>query len=161
LSPLRPLPLIPEAFRHFGRVVAAGHGDARPVNAGTALRFDCDAGFDRIAAASATPVLAVYRSQPQAFPLTVPLLERHPHSSQTFLAMGGARWIVVVAVDPAVPAAFLVASGQAVTYGRGIWHSPLVVLDRAADFAMLMWETGAGDDTELLPLDRPLTVLEP
>ncbi|MFO1068923.1 MAG: ureidoglycolate lyase [Geminicoccaceae bacterium] len=160
MSPLRPLPLTPDAFRPYGRVAAAGHGDVRSVNAGTALRFDADAGFDRAAGAT-RPVLAVYRSQPQALPLAVPLLERHPHSSQTFVAMDGARWLVVVAVDPAVPAAFLVAPGQAVTYGRGVWHSPLLVLGRAADFAMLMWETGAGDDTELLPLDRPLTVLEP
>lgn len=157
---LRAQHLTPAAFAPFGRVAAAGNGPERLVNDGTARRYDPPGCLDHLPPAS-RPVLAVYRSRPRQAPVEVPLLERHPHSSQTFVPLGGARWLVVVARDPAAPAAFLASGGQAVTYARGVWHSPLIALDRTAELVMLMWESLGGDDTELLPLDPPLTVLEP
>lgn len=159
--PLRARPLTAAEFAPFGRVVAGGDGAGRPVNAGTAMRFDPDAGLGHRTAAS-LPRLGIYRCQPQDVPARVPLLERHPHSSQTFLPLTAPRYLVVVA--PAGPLrsdharAFLAGAAQAITYAPGIWHSPMIALDRESDFAMLMWETGRDDDTDVEDLALPLIV---
>jgi ureidoglycolate lyase len=154
---LRPRPLTGAAFARFGSVVE-GADQGHAVNAGTAIRADQAAGW-------APPVLAVYRCRPQALPLAVRLVERHPHSSQTFLPLTALRFLVVVLESAAdgtpatqTAAAFLATAGQGITYARGVWHSPLIALDRAADFAMLMWETGRGDDTETYELAEALTI---
>ncbi|MDX6749398.1 ureidoglycolate lyase [Geminicoccaceae bacterium 1502E] len=161
---LRARPLAADAFAPFGAVIEAGGGPGIPVNAGTAVRLDQRAGFGH-ATGSALPILAVYRCQPQVPPLEVPLVERHPFSSQTFLPMGPGRYLVVVlpslpggAPDPAGAMAFLASGRQGVTYAASTWHSPMIALDRESDFAMLMWESGSGD-TEIFPLDRPLDVM--
>jgi ureidoglycolate lyase len=156
MARLTAMPLTAVAFAPFGRVIEAA-GPARIVNAGTALRHDQDAGFGHDTAAP-LPRLAVYRAQPSPLPATVPLLERHPHSSQTFLPMATARWLVVVAVDPRAPAAFLATGRQGVTYAPGTWHSPLLALDGPTDFVMLMWELGGDADTELHGLEQPIAI---
>jgi ureidoglycolate lyase len=157
-------PLTEAGFRSFGRVIGAPDGPGRPVNAGTASRHDLEAVFAH-ATTAPLPTLAVYRCRRQGLPATVPLLERHPLSSQAFLPLGPARWLVVVAPStadgvplPEAARAFLPLAGQGIVYAPGTWHSPLVALDRDADFAMLMWEAGGPADTEELRLARPLRV---
>ena len=161
-------PLAAEAFLPFGRVVEPGSGAGHEVNAGTALRFDL-AGHFAHRTASALPTLAVYRCQPQRLPAQVTLLERHPLSSQTFVPIATTRWLVVLAPAaaadhgpaPAGARAFLAGGGQGVSYAPGTWHSPLIALDRPTDFAMLMWEAGARQDSEVRSLSVPLRVSLP
>ena len=93
-------PLSAAAFAPFGQLVAAGAASARPVNAGTAERIDLGGHFGH-ATGVPLPTLAIYRCRPQPSPVLVPLLERHPLTSQTFLPLRVARWLVVVA--PAGP----------------------------------------------------------
>ncbi|MEK0083102.1 ureidoglycolate lyase [Benzoatithermus flavus] len=157
-------PLACEAFRPFGQVVAAPDDRGRPVNAGMAVRHDLP-GHLRHRTGAALPSLAIYRCRPQPLPVAVPLLERHPLTSQTFLPLGAARWLVIVAPAgpdgspvPTAARAFLAEAGQGISYAPGTWHSPLVALDRAGDFAMLMWETGGSRDCEELRLAVPLLV---
>ena len=63
-------------------------------------------------------------------------------------------------VDPAAPkpkgtglpdlanlCAFLADGSQAVTYGPGTWHAPMVVLgDKAIDFVVVQYANGVGDE---------------
>ncbi|BAO38440.1 ureidoglycolate hydrolase [Kluyveromyces marxianus] len=68
------------------------------------------------------------------------VLEKHPFSSQTFIPMGrstsmGFAYIVVVALpnekgepDLLTLKAFLCKPNQAVTYGAGVWHAPMIVI---------------------------------
>lgn len=93
-------------------------------------------------------VLSATRSQPVDVPLLATQLERHRHSSQTFLPMDVSRWLVIVSTTLAMTdvRAFVVGSGVGVTVGRGIWHHGLTVLDRAASFAVVMWKDGVTDD---------------
>jgi ureidoglycolate lyase len=160
-------PLAVEAFLPFGRVVEPGGGPGRAVNAGTALRFDLTGHFAHRTMA-VLPALAVYRCQPQPQPVAVTMLERHPLSSQTFIPVATARWLVVVAPIgpdggplPACARAFLASAGQGVSYAPGVWHSPLIALDRPADFVMLMWEVGAAEDCEARTLPDPLRISLP
>lgn len=97
------------------------------------------------------------------------VLERHPYSTQTFIPMGiGARaeaYIVIVA-EPSESEgpnlstlrAFVARGDQAVTYGQGIWHAPMVVLDRVS-FAVVISENGvAADDCNEVKLHEPVHV---
>lgn len=82
------------------------------------------------------------------------VLEKHPHSSQTFLPMGRFEaeisYLVVVALeqqnmakpDLSTLKAFTCKGNQAVTYGAGIWHAPMIVLGKSdyLDFGVLIYE---------------------
>lgn len=147
-------PLTAEAFAPFGQVISAGLSEGSSANQGTAVRFDWAAQLEN-ARGGARPNLAVFRSQPQQLPREVLLLERHPHSSQAFLPLVCARYMVVVAPDGAGGGpdvarvqAFLCAPGQGINYRRGVWHHPMIALDAPADFAMLAWEDGTAGDCQ-------------
>lgn len=164
---LRPEPLTAEKFAPFGQVISPHSGGGKDANQGTAVRFD------RVAALSnsrpgATPNLAVFRATPQPLPLELKLLERHPHSSQTFLPLKCARYLIVVAPpgadggpDTEKVRAFLCGPHEGINYLAGTWHHPIVVLDAPAEFAMLIWEDGTGGDCEERPLGPFARVEDP
>lgn len=91
------------------------------------------------------------------------VLERHPFTTQTFVPMGQLSsklsYIVIVAEtdttttqnlpDPASIRAFIVKGNQAVTYGAGTWHAPMVVIDDQVpfiDFAVFQYANGVPDE---------------
>lgn len=105
----------------------------------------------------------------------VRILERHPYTTQTFVPLGispseasKARYVVIVApsfgqssadealpVPPCLPGrglpdlkrirAFVANGSQAVTYGAGIWHAPMVVVgDKPIDFVVVQFANGVG-----------------
>jgi ureidoglycolate lyase len=157
-------PLTRAAFAPFGDVVSAGLGEGTSANQGTAVRFNWAAGLESTRGA-ARPNLAVFRSAPQPLPFTVKLLERHPCSTQAFLPLVCARFLVCVAPtapdggpDLAGLRAFVCSPGQGVNYHRGVWHHPIVALDTPAEFAMLAWEDGTASDCEERPLSEHLSV---
>ncbi len=161
---LQAVPLTAQAFLPFGRVVSAGLGAGASANQGTAVRFDFCAELINTRPQS-TPNLAVFRSAPRALPLELTLLERHPCSTQAFIPMVVARYLVCVA--PTLPdgkpdlaglVAFVCAPGQGVAYAPGTWHHPMVALDAPAEFAMLAWEDGSPRDCELEQLAVPVRV---
>lgn len=103
----------------------------------------------------------------------VSILERHPYTTQTFCPLGLSPtdretfFLVVVAptLDTASSSsraseqstrnppdltrlrAFLARGDQAVTYGAGTWHAPMVVLGtRRVDFVVTQFANGVADD---------------
>ena len=157
-------PLTAQAFAPFGDVVSAGLREGAEANQGTAVRFDWAARLESDRP-HARPNLAVFRAAPQPVPFVLRLLERHPHSSQAFLPLKCARFLVCVA--PTLPdggpdvsrlRAFVGVEGQGVNYVRGTWHHPIVALDGPADLAMLAWEDGTKGDCEERRLELPITV---
>jgi ureidoglycolate lyase len=101
-------------------------------------------------------------------PLDVKVLERHAHSSQTFIPLQVSRYLVLATLDapgggPDLSRlrAFVARAGQGVTYAMGTWHHPLTVLDGPATFAVLMWRDGTAGDEEFVPVSSPLTVVTP
>lgn len=87
--------------------------------------------------------------------ISITFLERHPHSTQTFVPLKVGRWIVLLA--PTLPdgtpdlaniRAFLAGPEDAVCIHRNVWHAGLTVLDRPAEVGMMMWRSDAGPDAD-------------
>jgi ureidoglycolate lyase len=159
---VRVRPITAAAFAPYGDLVSAGVRDGRAANQGTAVRFDHAAALESTRA-GARPNLAVFRSTPKALPFRVRLLERHPCSTQAFLPLVCASFLVVVAPGDDAPdaariEAFLCGPGQGINYRRGVWHHPIVALEEEAEFAMLAWEDGGPDDCVERWLDVPVEV---
>jgi len=151
-----PEPLRAESFAPFGDVLEA------PLDLGR--NFFGDGLANR--RAGAAPSLAVAHVPALAtLPLVATRMERHEFSSQSFLALDVARWLVIVAPraangrpDTGRARAFLAGPNQGVTYRVDTWHHPLTVLDRPARFAVLIWLERSATDEEFVTLDRPFTV---
>lgn len=150
-------PLLRDAYRPYGDVIAADPTQpAASANAGTALRYDHLGRLENLRPGKAAPNLCVFRAQPFAGnPFVIRLLERHRHSTQLFVPMAGAqRYLVIVcggsdAPDLRTLKAFMAGTGQGITYRPGIWHHPLIALDRETDFACLVHEDGSDNDGEV------------
>jgi len=100
-------------------------------------------------------------------PLEAKLLERHEFSSQTFVPIDTARWLIVVAPhakdggpDTGAIKAFIATGRQGVTYSANTWHHGLTTLDRPGRFAIFMWRDGTKGDEEFVPV-APVTVRIP
>jgi ureidoglycolate lyase len=106
---------------------------------------------------------------------TVAILERHPYTTQTFSPLGlsadDESTLFLVVVAPSLPdpttattstgetvhvanppdlsrlKAFVARGDQAVTYGQGTWHAPMVVVgQRRVDFVVTQFANGIPDD---------------
>lgn len=139
------------AFAPFGEVIATPDAGGAPVNDGTARRFD-DVARLELDRDGGRPCLSLFRVQPAELPIECTRLERHPLSTQAFVPLGAARFLVVVASpggdapDAARTRAFLAADGQGVNYHAGVWHHPVLALDRETDFVVIGRAGGADCD---------------
>jgi ureidoglycolate lyase len=152
---LRLEPLTREAFAPYGDVVEPPALGDRITLSDTLVARD----------GAAAPRLSFNHARPIELPLTATEMERHNRTSQCFVPIDVARWVVMVAPDmggvpdPAGLRAFVVRGDQAVNYHLGTWHHPLRVLDRPGRFAVLMWSTGTkADDEEWSTLAVPVTL---
>lgn len=148
----------PEAFAPFGDVV-------RPLLDG--VRTDWSEPF---ANTRTNASISFYTAgvEPVALPTALSVLERHPHSFQTFIPLDASRYLVCVAPggDGDLPAidglrAFIASAGTGITYRANVWHHPMMALDRAAQFAVWMWRSGGDDDEEFVDLSEPVHVQSP
>lgn len=105
-----------------------------------------------------------------ALPLIVAELERHPHSSQTFVPLTHSAFLVFVAgshadgsPDLSVAKAFIAQPHQGVCFRRGTWHFGLSPLGDDAQFLVLMNRSSdtAVPDDEFLALQRPCEISLP
>lgn len=110
-------------------------------------------------------VLCPQPVDPRAISIT--FLERHPHSTQTFVPLKVGRWIVLLAPtladgkpDLANIRAFVAGPEDAVCINRNVWHAGLTVLDRPAEVGMMMWRSAAGpaDDGIVYELEAPIVL---
>ena len=152
-------PLTAEAFKPFGAVLEGATAPGRTYLSDTLANRRAHA-----------PVsLAVATVEPKAtFPMPVTVLERHEHSSQTFIPLAVSRYLVLATLDapgggPDLERlrAFVARAGQGVSYAMGTWHHPLTVLDGPASFAVLMWRDGTTADEEFVPVSAPITIVLP
>ena len=152
-------PLTAEAFKPFGAVLEGPPTPGRVYVSETLAN----------GRAHAPVCLSVATVEPKKdLPLRVTVLERHEHSSQTFVPLSVSRYLVLATLDapgggPDLTRlrAFVARSGQGVTYAMGTWHHPVTVLDAPASFAVLMWRDGTSGDEEFVPVTTPLTVVVP
>jgi ureidoglycolate lyase len=152
-------PLTGDAFKPFGAVLEGSTVPGRTYLSDTLANGRPHAPM--------SPAVATV--EPKAtFPMHVTGLERHEHSSQTFIPLAVSRYVVLATLDAGGGGpdlgrlrAFVARAGQGVTYAMGTWHHPLTVLDGPASFAVLMWRDGTAGDEEFVPVDAPLTIVLP
>jgi ureidoglycolate lyase len=149
-------PLTAAAFASFGAVIGLREERAGFV---TALCNRRDA---------AQPHLSIATVPAQALPLPVRVMERHEFSSQSFVPVDVARYLVLVAPaareggpDMAAARAFIASGDQAITYGVDVWHHPLTALDRAGRFTVLTWRDGTAGDEEFRDVAEALQITLP
>ena len=151
----RPLDAI--GFAPYGRVVESAP-TGRWINDGNAWRSE--AGQPAFGGHAA---LAVFRARARAATGPWHELERHRLGTQTFLPMGAARCVLLVALgnhrpDPTTLAAFVSRTGQGWTLAAGTWHHALIVLDDV-DVAVLERRATDGEvDCDIARLDEPVTI---
>ena len=129
-----------EAFALFGDVIELDGARHFPINGGTTERYHDLAQVDVIGQGG-RPLINLFRAQPRALPVEINMMERHPLGSQAFLPLSDVSYLVVVApagdFDPAHMRAFWTDGWQGVNYAKGVWHHPLLALERVSDFVVV------------------------
>lgn len=150
-----PQPLSREAFAAFGDVIDIPD---------TAGRTYYDDALGNLRPGARASLSAILKAETADRPLRADLLERHEFSSQTFVPIDVARWLIVVAPHAATGGpdvsrvhAFIANGKQGVTYKPNTWHHGLTVLDRPGRFAVFMWLDGGTGDEEFVPVE-PFTI---
>lgn len=142
-------PLTRAAFAPFGDVIEADGAHRFEINNGSTTRFHDLARVD-VEAEDGHTLVNIFRARPLPLPLTVAMVEKHPLGSQAFVPLEAAPFLVVVAppgdaVSPDDLRAFLACGGQGVNYAPGVWHHPVIALDRETDF-LVIDRGGPGDN---------------
>ncbi len=130
---LRPFPLSKAGFVPFGQVIEIDGVQPNSINQGFAERFNDLAHID-VAAEGGVVNVSIVTANPRPMPVAIKLMERHPLGSQIFYPLQDRPWLVLVCAEPRDAASFraFTATGrQGVSYARGIWHHPLLVLDES------------------------------
>ena len=154
---LEALPLTAEAFRPYGDVIEGGDRFA-VINRGT-TRHHADLAKIDVDAQGGRTRVSLYHVMPYDLPLEVAMLERHPLSSQLFMPLDDAPFLVVVAakgadaIAPSAVRAFLTNGRQGVNYHAGTWHHPVIALDRETDF-LVVDRAGSGRNCDEFYFDE-------
>ncbi|MCP1674026.1 ureidoglycolate lyase [Natronocella acetinitrilica] len=156
-------PLTRDAFEPFGDVIETTSAPERfPINNGSTMRYHALAGVE-LKGDDARGIVSIFRGQPFAFPVTLQLMERHPLGSQCFVPMRGERFLLVVAPPVDVFGvddlrAFITNGSQGVNYRAGVWHHPLLSLDRVSDF-LVVDRAGSGNNCDERELPEKVRVV--
>lgn len=93
-------------------------------------------------------------------------LERHPASTQGFVALGGGDGLLAIVApksadgspDASRLRAFRVPPGSGVLYHRDTWHHGMIALGGGSDVFIVMGLRADGSDTVLAELSSPVPV---
>jgi ureidoglycolate lyase len=128
------------AFAPFGDVIELAGARHFAINGGTTERYHDLARVD-VTEQGGRPLINLFRAQPRGLPVDITMLERHPLGSQAFIPLRAEYYLVVVApageFDPLQMRAFWTDSWQGVSYAKGVWHHPLLALNRESDFLVV------------------------
>jgi ureidoglycolate lyase len=156
--PVRPLSR--DAFEPFGEVLDATGPHDDLTNGGAAQVFRDRANVD-VTAQGGRVRINIVRTSPIRLPLKIEMMERHALGSQAFAPLGGADWLVVAAppglLDPSAIVTFRARGNQGINYRRGVWHHPLIALDRISDF-LVIDRAGKGTNLDIERLAEPLMI---
>lgn len=130
-------PLTAEAFAPYGDVVEVG-GEAIPINQGKGWRYLNLATLE-VTADGGQAALSLITADPEELPVSLRLMERHPLGSQMFYPTNGQDYIVAVAPAGEPPApedikVFLASGSQGINYRQGVWHHPMIALEKHCTF---------------------------
>lgn len=134
-------PLTPDSFAPFGDVIQTDGARNYLINDDHCTRFHDLANID-VSADGGRPLINIFRTRMWSLPLQVKMMEYHALSSQAFVPLGDARFLIVVAPKSEMlkadsMRAFISDGLQGVNYHRGVWHHPLVAIADEADFLVI------------------------
>ncbi|WP_175940643.1 ureidoglycolate lyase [Caballeronia sp. BCC1704] len=133
-------PLTRAAFEPFGDVIELDGAKQIPINLGTTIRFHDLCKVD-VTDEGGRTLVNLFRGQPRVLPFEVKMMERHPLGSQAFIPLDERPYLVVVApagdLDESQIRAFVTRGWQGVNYAKGVWHHPLIALDKVSDFIVV------------------------
>ncbi|MBP0591840.1 ureidoglycolate lyase [Paraburkholderia sp. LEh10] len=156
MNTLRIERLTREAFAPFGDVIELEGARHYPINGGTTERYHDLAKVD-VSTQGGRPLINVFRAQPRSWPIDIAMMERHPLGSQAFVPLSDAPYLIVVApageLDPSKLRAFSTRGWQGVNYAKGVWHHPLLALERVSDF-LVIDRGGEGPNCDEAPLPQ-------
>ncbi|EGH29143.1 ureidoglycolate lyase [Pseudomonas syringae] len=158
-------PLTKEAFAPFGDVIETDGSDHFMINNGSTMRFHCLADV-QTAQPEDKAIISIFRAEALPMPLTIGMLERHPLGSQAFVPLLGNPFLIVVAPvgdEPESEAtrAFVSNGRQGVNYHRGVWHHPVLTIEKRDDF-LVVDRSGEGNNCdEHYFAESQLLVLDP
>lgn len=141
-------PLTAAAFAPFGDVIETDGRESYVINYGNTERYSDLAGLDTLENGG-KPTVSIFRSQPVVFPFRIKVMERHPQSSQCFIALERKPFLTIVAPVGDQPVleelrAFWVGANQGINYRRGVWHHYLFSPEGVRDFICLDRTGGTG-----------------
>ena len=142
-----------EGFAAFGDVIAVAGSRHYTINDGYAERHHDLARVD-VGEADGRPLINIFRARPWLLPLRIAMVERHPLSSQAFMPLTPAPFLLVVAAPgdalrPDGLRVFVTNGSQGVNYARGTWHHPVLALDRVTDF-LVVDRGGPGENCDVV-----------
>lgn len=165
VATLKATPLNKDSFAEYGDVIASPNALSLPeqpfksVNQGTAQKYESlsDSVSFYPSEAQAKSNIHIYRCTPPKDSLTassgsfgVRVLERHQFTKQSFIPMGSKEGFLVIVAkngkddlpDLSTLAAYVATGEQAISYGAGTWHHPMIPLGKQpTDFAVVVHES--------------------
>src|SRR5690606_25441965 len=134
-------PLTKEAFAPFGDVIETEGSEFFLINNGSTRRYHKLATVET-AAPEDQAIISIFAAEALEMPLVIRMLERHPLGSQAFIPLLGHPFLFVVAPpgDAPVPGhvrAFISNGRQGVNYRRGVWHHPVLTIEKRDEFLVV------------------------
>ena len=152
-------PLTEEAFSPYGQVIPLG-----PLGRAHATRYAADVANKR---PNAKLNVSISQQIPTSLPLTVKVMEKHPHSAQTFVPTEAERYLVLVCPeddngDPNISQlkAFVADGSQGINYHPDTWHHPFTVLDKPAECVVLRYDMNDDEDTTWYVVEDGPTIVD-
>ena len=142
-------PLTASGFAPFGAVIETARHQPISINQGFAERFNDLAPVD-VSSENGATNLSLFTTRVRPFPIAIKLMERHPLGTQAFIPMQDKPWLVLVCGDPGDDGSyrcFRATGRQGVSYGRNVWHHPLLVLEDGQYF-VIVDRKGPGNNLE-------------
>lgn len=162
-------PLTKAAFAPFGTVIEPYDDDAKTdkncfvINNGFATRHHQIA---RCHTDGGEVGLSIFVAKPRDNPIALSVMEYHPLGSQAFFSMNGLDYVVVVAPAGDAPkhadelSVFYAQSHQGVQYDAGVWHHPLLALEKECSFLVVDRVGGSGNNCIELDISGWNVVIE-
>lgn len=144
-------PLSKEAFAPFGDVIETEGSAFFMINNGSTRRYHQLATVE-IAQPEDKAIISIFSAEALDMPLTVRMLERHPLGSQAFIPLLGNPFVIVVAPvgdapESALVRAFRSNGRQGINYHRGVWHHPVLTIEKLDEF-LVVDRSGAGNNCD-------------
>ena len=159
---LTPQPLTTESFSPFGEVIQKSAATRLDINEGRFARYLNLATVDSQDNDGYTNVSIFSCNNPSSLPYTISMLERHSLGSQAFMPLATFKFIVVVAPPDEHPKierlrAFITNGSQGINLHRGVWHLPLIGLEKGQEFIVI--DRGGEKNCDEYVLPKPVSLV--